>query len=148
MRIRAAALIMQNDSIAVIERHRAGRHYFTFPGGGVESGETPEEAVLREVFEELGLHIEVVRQVAEVWFRGERQDHFLAETTGGTFGTGDGEEFNAAHRPAHGTYKPVWLPVADLPGKLVLPTGVAALAVRALTDGWPEEVVVLHEPER
>jgi len=148
MRIRAAALIVQNDAIAVIERHRAGKHYFTFPGGGVEPGETPEQAAVREVLEELGLHIQVVRRVAEVWFRGERQDHFLAEATGGTFGTGKGEEFNGAHRPLHGTYRPLWMPVAELPGKLVLPAGVAAIAVKALTDGWPEEVAILHEPQR
>ena len=64
MRIRAVALLIQNDSIAVMERHRGGRHYFTFPGGGVDAGEAVERAVVREVEEELGIQVRVMRQVA------------------------------------------------------------------------------------
>jgi len=52
MRIRAVALLIENDRVALIERHRAGRHYFTFPGGGVGRGETPEQTVVREMQEE------------------------------------------------------------------------------------------------
>lgn len=35
MRTRAAILI-QNHALALIERHRDGMRYFTFPGGGAE----------------------------------------------------------------------------------------------------------------
>ena len=37
---------------------------WVLPGGGVESNETPEESVMREVKEETGLEVEIVRQVA------------------------------------------------------------------------------------
>lgn len=53
MRIRSAAILIQNNSLALLERHRAGMHYFTFPGGGMDAGETPEQAVVRETREEL-----------------------------------------------------------------------------------------------
>ncbi|MDQ2800870.1 MAG: NUDIX domain-containing protein, partial [Armatimonadota bacterium] len=56
---RAAAIIIQNECVALIERHRAGLRYFIFPGGGVDAGETLEEAVVREVREELGLIVRV-----------------------------------------------------------------------------------------
>jgi len=144
MRIRAAALLVQNDSIAVIERHRAGKHYFTFPGGGVDGGETSEQAVVREVLEELGLHVRVIRRVAEVWFRGNRQDHYLVEPIGGAFGSGTGPEYSE-YDAAHGTYHPLWLPIADLATKLVVPTEIAALVMRSVRDGWPGEPVVLIE---
>lgn len=47
-------------------RHRdAEREYWTLPGGGVESGETPHEAVVREVKEETGLDARVRRFLFE-----------------------------------------------------------------------------------
>jgi len=147
MRIRAVALLIQNDSIAVMERHRAGRHYFTFPGGGVDAGETSEQAVVREVEEELGLQVRVIRLAIAVWFHGNRQDYFLVEQTGGTFGTGTGEEFGA-YDPMHGTYHPMWMPLSDLLSNPVLPDSVAALVQKFHTEGWPNKPVAIHESEK
>lgn len=38
---------------------------WVLPGGGIEREETPEEAVIRETYEETGLSVQVVRKVAE-----------------------------------------------------------------------------------
>ena len=38
---------------------------WVLPGGGVEAQESPEEAVVREVYEETGLSVQIVRKVAE-----------------------------------------------------------------------------------
>ena len=44
-----------NDGLVLIKRTRPGREpYWVFPGGGVEDDESPKEAVVREVEEELG----------------------------------------------------------------------------------------------
>ncbi len=37
-----------------------------FPGGGVEEGETDEEAVVREAMEEVGARVEIVEPIGEV----------------------------------------------------------------------------------
>lgn len=41
--------------------HRRDCDFWNLPGGGVELGEAPWQAVLREVREEVGLEVEVVR---------------------------------------------------------------------------------------
>ncbi|QZA58604.1 NUDIX hydrolase [Candidatus Rhabdochlamydia porcellionis] len=38
---------------------------WVLPGGGMEVQETPEKAVIREVYEETGLSVQIVRKVAE-----------------------------------------------------------------------------------
>lgn len=42
-------------------RHEGGLEFVNFPGGGVELGEAPMEALRREYFEETGLAIKPVR---------------------------------------------------------------------------------------
>ncbi len=59
--MRAQVVLLREDRI-LLARHRRGAHvYWVLPGGGVEPSETSEEAAVREVREETGLEIEVVR---------------------------------------------------------------------------------------
>lgn len=37
-----------------------------FPGGGIDFGETPEQAVIREVLEETGLNVKIIRMLPTV----------------------------------------------------------------------------------
>ena len=148
MRTRSAAILIQNNSLALIERHRAGLHYFTFPGGGVDEGETPEQAVVREAREELGMEVRVLRLVAKVWFRGDPQFFFLVEQVGGEFGTGTGEEYASDHDPARGTYEPIWMSLAEVTVKNVLPQPVAALVVQSHASGWPSDSVTIYEESK
>ncbi len=43
---RSCAAIVQGGKVTLIERKRDGSLYYLFPGGGVEEGETPEEALM------------------------------------------------------------------------------------------------------
>lgn len=55
-----AAVIIENNNILVAKR--SGGDFdgmFEFPGGKVEAGESNEEAVKREIFEELGVKIHI-----------------------------------------------------------------------------------------
>ncbi|MBN2386431.1 MAG: NUDIX domain-containing protein [Anaerolineales bacterium] len=146
MSTRAVAILIQDDQVALIERHRDGRHYFTFPGGGVEAGETPEGTIQREIHEELGLEVAVRRLVAEIWFRGRPQLHYLVEAVGGTFGTGTGPEMVSPH-PGRGTYKAVWMPIDQVLDRPVLPRPMAELLFRSQTQGWPEPHPVIQEDD-
>ena len=146
MSYRAAFVLLQGDKIALIERHRAGLHYFTFPGGHVETGEAPEQAAIREAKEELGVDVSVQRFLAEIWWHNQPQYYYLVVSAGGEFGTGTGEEMHHPI-PERGSYKPVWVPVKSLLNLPVLPQVFAKLVVEARTAGWPDPVPVLQAEE-
>jgi 8-oxo-dGTP diphosphatase len=56
-----SAAIFRNGRVLIVRRGRApAKGLYTLPGGGVELGETLEQAVIREVREETALDIEPV----------------------------------------------------------------------------------------
>lgn len=138
MRVRSAAVIIEEGRLALIRRRRDGLVYHLFPGGGVEPGETAEAAAVREVWEELGLRVEVLRLLAELEFSGDRQLFFAARRTGGVFGRGNGPELTSP--PAgSGTYEAVWLRLAETADADVRPESLARAIVRdpGLSGTWP-----------
>ena len=64
-----AAIIRDGDKIlSTMRGHGEYRGFWEFPGGKVEEGETPEEAVAREIKEELDAEIEVGELLTVVEF--------------------------------------------------------------------------------
>jgi 8-oxo-dGTP pyrophosphatase MutT (NUDIX family) len=151
MRTRAGIVLIEDGKVALIERFRAGRHYFAFPGGGVDEGESPEQAAVREAMEELGIEVVIRQKVAEILFNGRRQHYFLVERVGGTFGSGEGEEYTDSHPddPETGVYIPVWMPIDELPThENIFPIDMAKLTHRSVMEGWKDQpVFVIEEPK-
>jgi 8-oxo-dGTP diphosphatase len=146
MSYRAAIILLKDDQIALVERHRAGLHYFTFPGGHVDPGETPEQAAVRETREELGLEVSVRRLVAVIWWHKKPQYYYLVEAVGGEFGTGTGEEIHHP-KPEKGSYLPVWVPLKGLLDLPVLPRRMAEMTQKTRSAGWPESPLVIRDEE-
>jgi len=144
MRNRSGIILIEENKLALIERHRSGNHYFTFPGGGIDAGESPQQAAIREAEEELGIKVEIKQKSAEVFFGENTQYYFLAERLSGEFGTGTGEEYEE-YNPVHGTYHPLWMPLDDVLNNNVLPRELADLVVRFAKEGWPAEPVIIIE---
>ncbi|MBY5922893.1 (deoxy)nucleoside triphosphate pyrophosphohydrolase [Ferrimonas balearica] len=61
-----AALLIHQDQLLIARRHpeRDQSGWWEFPGGKVESNETHEGALSRELFEELGIRVTVLERVA------------------------------------------------------------------------------------
>ncbi len=123
VRDRGSSVVIENNKVALIKRVRAGQEYYVFPGGGIEQDESPEQAAIRETFEELGVHVAIKGSLGIVNYNGV-QVFFIAEIIGGTFGTGKGEEFRYECRN-RGTYEPIWVELEQLSSFDVHPLEIA-----------------------
>lgn len=96
-------VIDKDKNFLLVQLHSYGENDWNFPGGGIEDGESPEKALLRELFEELGskkfkILAKSKKQIEYDWpdfiivkdikkrngktFRGQRQNIFLVEFSG------------------------------------------------------------------
>ncbi len=57
----ACAVVVENEKGEVLLGHNK-KGYWSFPGGKGEPGETPEQAAMRELFEETGIRAEIGRE--------------------------------------------------------------------------------------
>ena len=68
LRFVAAALIVRDRQVLIGQRHadQPMGSLWEFPGGKIEPGESPQEALARELAEELGIHAEVGPAVTRI----------------------------------------------------------------------------------
>ncbi|MDO8658130.1 MAG: NUDIX domain-containing protein [Candidatus Levybacteria bacterium] len=62
-----AIILNENKEILFTERSLSDDFlpgYWELPGGGIDYGETPQEALIREIKEECGLGIEIIKPIA------------------------------------------------------------------------------------
>lgn len=60
-RDRSQSMVIRGDRILLVEHQLFGRDFYNLPGGGIEEGETPEQAALRELWEECNVHGSIMR---------------------------------------------------------------------------------------
>src|SRR5690348_4872450 len=81
-RPRVSAAVLRHDgqeALMVQHRRRDGTTYWQLPGGGVEAGETPEAAVLRELREETGIEGRIVQFLFAIPYKYGQSMTFLVE---------------------------------------------------------------------
>lgn len=59
--IPSVAAVIKNEQGKILFQYPGGE-YWSLPAGAIEPGEAPEEAVIREVWEETGLKVQVKKQ--------------------------------------------------------------------------------------
>ena len=96
----AVGVIIRGDEIFIAKRgetgHQAGK--WEFPGGKVESGETTELALARELKEEIGIHVTACQPFMEIRHEYPDKHVFLDIWTVTAFtGTPHGAEGQSCH---------------------------------------------------
>lgn len=80
-------IILLNHQNEVWWGKRVREHSWQFPQGGIKHGETPEQAMYRELQEEVGLlaeHVKIVGRTRD-WLRYEVPDHFIKREVRGHY---------------------------------------------------------------
>jgi putative (di)nucleoside polyphosphate hydrolase len=80
-------IILLNQKNQVFWGKRIRTHSWQFPQGGIDRGETPEQAMFRELHEEVGLlpnHVRVVARTRD-WLRYEVPDRYIRRDARGHY---------------------------------------------------------------
>ena len=100
MRHRAGGLLIENGKILLIHRIKningERKEYYVAPGGGIEDKENIVDATIRELKEETGLNVELIKNEPLITLKTKTgiQYFSLINKVSGILGTGDGPEFN------------------------------------------------------
>ncbi len=72
-------IVLCNDDRRVLWARRYGQDAWQFPQGGIKPNETPEEAMFRELYEEIGLKPQDVQILAQTrgWLRYRLPSHMV-----------------------------------------------------------------------
>lgn len=106
----ARAIIMKDEKFVLIHRikEKEGKkiEYYVFPGGGIEMGETYEQTVVRESYEELGIKIKPEKRLYYLEEEDRDEMFLLCNYVTGEIGTGQGPEFTSPDYKERGQYLP------------------------------------------
>ncbi len=141
MRRAVRAIIIKDKQLLVMHRNKFGTEYETLPGGNIEVGETPEQAVAREVDEESMIVIANPRLV----FTEEAGDPygtqyiFLCDYVSGEAQLRPDSEEAHINKLGQNLYDPRWIDLDKLAGLPFLSEKLKAAILQSVATGFPTE---------
>jgi len=92
-------IVLLNSRNEVFWGKRVGQHSWQFPQGGIQHGESPEQAMYRELQEEVGLlpeHVQIIGRTRD-WLRYDVPEEYLRR-----------QNATRVHRAAYRGQKQIW----------------------------------------
>jgi 8-oxo-dGTP diphosphatase len=137
------AIVIKDGQLLVMHRNKFGTQYETLPGGGIEIGEAPEAAVVRELAEETS----VVTSNQRLVFVEEAGDPFgtqliyLCDYVSGEPQLAEDSEEAHINKLGQNLYEPKWVPLSTLPELPFLSEKLKTVIIDAVSNGFPEQAI-------
>jgi 8-oxo-dGTP diphosphatase len=143
MRKAVRAIVINGENLLVMHRNKFGAEYYTLPGGNIEVGEDPLQALTRELFEETQLKVEAPRLVIIEHAGNPYGDQyiFLCRYTGGEPVLMPGSEEDLINKIGKNLYTPGWLNLSGLNDVKFVSEKLKSEILAMQDKGWPETVV-------
>ncbi len=136
MRIRAVAIVIKNNQLLVLFRRKDGKEYFTFPGGGVESGENIEDAAIRELKEETSIEAKIKKLLYHHIYDDDTEHYFyLCDYMSGIPKLGDNSEEKIRNLSGN-FYEPRFVNIDNLKNLLLYPLEIRDWLIEDLKNDF------------
>lgn len=131
------AIIVRGNDILVMHRNKFGTEYDTLPGGGLEMGESVDDALARELAEETGIayanpRLVYIEEAGSIY---GTQYIFTCDYVSGEPQLHPSSEETAINKLGKNIYEPRWLPIAQLGVTPFISERLKRELVRALERG-------------
>lgn len=130
-RIRASGICIHNNKILLIHRinlelEKEKQEYYVIPGGGVEDGETIEDAVIREMKEETSLDVRLgglFHELEDYDGQGKFLKYYayICEYIGGTISLEENSVEAVEMKDGSQFFNPVWFPLSEIQDIVLYP---------------------------
>lgn len=140
-RHRAVAITLHDDQLLVMYR-RNTQEYFVFPGGGIDDGELPEQATIREMREETSIDVLIDRLLYKATHsNGDVHYFYSCVYKQGEPHIQEGTNEHADIKAGRDFYEPRWLPVERIAETTLYPIEIRDRLVSDLEHGFDANVV-------
>ena len=143
MRKAARVVLIKDDRLLVMHRNKFGTEFYTLPGGGIEPGETGEQAAVREIYEETMITFNHPRlvMIEDAGTMYGQQFIYLGEYISGEPAIQPGSEEDLINRLGKNIHTPMWLPMAILPSVEFVSLQLKNHILHFSEYGWPEDPI-------
>ncbi len=141
-RVRASGICIHDNKILLIhrinlEKWKGEQEYYVIPGGGVENGESVEDAVIREMKEETDVDVtlgELFYELEDTNQKGglEKYYCYLCNYVSGEAQLREDSEETQEMKEGVHFYKPMWLELSEIKNIILYPIPLKEKLIKTL----------------
>ena len=143
MRRAARAIIRRNDELLLMHRSKFGKDYDILVGGGIELGEEPLAALMREISEETGVNVGQPKLVF-IEEAGEpygTQYIYLCDYIDGEIRLDPNSTEAKINQLGHNTYQPVWRKLSEFEAVEFRSPQLKRAILDGFANGFPDQPI-------
>jgi 8-oxo-dGTP pyrophosphatase MutT (NUDIX family) len=148
MRKASRAIIIEDGKVLVMHRNKYGSQYYTLVGGRINHGETPEQALVREVREETGLTVTAATLTYVEEHAEPYNEQYISMCNIGPHdevAIQEDSEEGTMNQFDLNTHKPVWVSATAFANISFRTPLLQQAMLKAFKNGFPKEPIKIVE---